>query len=70
MRTERVINDIKVMRRCADREEQRVILAVSDAPAKLYIIHLRRALTYQTGNGEVHRLTPSLTHLLTYMVIY
>ena len=63
-------NNIKVMRRCADREERTLILAVIEAPAKLYILRLRRAMIFQTGNGEVHGLTHSFAHLLSCLVMY
>ena len=63
-------DDIEVIRRCADREEWTLILAVIEAPAKLYILHLRRALTCQQGNGEGHGLTHSLTHLPSHLLEY
>ena len=60
-------DNIEVMRRRADREEWTLMLAVIEAPARLYISRLRRALIFQTGSCEgpqpTHSLTYSLTHL-------
>ena len=62
-------NDIKVTRRCADREGRTLMLAVIEAPAIVYITFEKSFdISNKQLRGATASLTRSLTHLSNHLV--